>query len=151
MVVPVSARNKSGAWEFIRFWAGFGENKEASAQAYNDGGWLPLSPKVVQTETFQKWLNGNPQFGAFLDSTVPEGLEEIDQLEIIPKGRYLTVYLKGPYQQIYSKLLELRRSVPALKLADQAYCVNVMPLITGPLPSDALPWQVPVVRTSALS
>lgn len=67
MVVPVSARNKSGAWEFIRFWAGFGENKEASAQAYNDGGWLPLSPKVVQTDTFQKWLNGNPQFGAFLD------------------------------------------------------------------------------------
>lgn len=36
------------------------------------------------------------------------------------------MYLKGPYQEIYSKLLELRHSVPALKLADQAYCVNVI-------------------------
>ena len=36
------------------------------------------------------------------------------------------MYLKGPYQEIYSKLLELRRSFPALKLADQAYCVNVI-------------------------
>ena len=82
-------------------------------------------PTLVKYESLS---GGRPatQFGAFLDSTVPEGLEEIDQLEIIPKGRYLTVYLKGPYQQIYSKLLELRRSVPALKLADQAYCVNVI-------------------------
>ena len=61
-------------------------------------------PTLVKYEPLS---GGRPstQFGAFLDSTVPDNLEEIDQLEIIPKGRYLTVYLKGPYQEIYSKLL----------------------------------------------
>ncbi len=65
MIIPTSARQKEGAWDFIRFWSGFGD-LEASAQCYNDGGWLPLTPKVVETKTFEAWLNENPQFRAFI-------------------------------------------------------------------------------------
>lgn len=66
MVIPKSAKQKEGAWEFIRFWSGFAD-PEASAQAYNDGGWLPLTPRVVETRTFSKWLTENRQFGTFLE------------------------------------------------------------------------------------
>lgn len=66
MIIPTTAKQKEGAWDFIRFWCGF-SNPEASAQCYNDGGWIPLSPRVVQTKTFQKWLKENPQFQTFLN------------------------------------------------------------------------------------
>ncbi len=66
MIVPISAKHKDGAWQFIRFWSGFSD-REASAACFNAGGWLPLSHRAVETETFGKWLRENPQFQAFLD------------------------------------------------------------------------------------
>jgi len=85
MIIPTTARQKEGAWDFIRFWSGF-SNPEASAQCFNDGGWLPLSPKVVQTKTFQKWLKGNPQFQTFLDIA---GSPNCKPLPPVPYLQYL--------------------------------------------------------------
>ena len=31
------------------------------------GGWLPYSPAVANSPTFQRWLKNDPQFQAFLD------------------------------------------------------------------------------------
>jgi len=66
MIVPVSAKQKSGAWEFLKFWTGL-DNPDRAATFYNMGGWLPYSPSVANSPTFQKWLKGDPQFQAFLD------------------------------------------------------------------------------------
>ncbi|MBX3118304.1 MAG: ABC transporter substrate-binding protein [Fimbriimonadaceae bacterium] len=66
MVIPTSAKQKKGAWEFIKFWTGI-ENREIGASCYNRGGWLPYSPKITETKTFQAWLQKNPQFQAFID------------------------------------------------------------------------------------
>lgn len=65
-------------------------------------------------------------FGAFLDSEVPADLAEIDQLEVIPKGRYVTVYFKGAYDTIYSKLQKLKSQFQNLNLADEAFCINIV-------------------------
>ncbi len=66
MIVPVSGKQKQGAWEFLKFWTGL-DNPDRAATFYNMGGWLPYSPAVAKSPTFQKWLKENPQFQAFLD------------------------------------------------------------------------------------
>lgn len=66
MIVPISAKQKQGAWEFLKFWTGL-DNPDRAATFYNMGGWLPFSPAVANSPTFQKWLKSNPQFQAFLD------------------------------------------------------------------------------------
>lgn len=66
MIVPISAKQKQGAWEFLKFWTGL-NNPDRAAAFYNLGGWLPYSPSVANSPTFQKWLKSNPQFQAFLD------------------------------------------------------------------------------------
>lgn len=66
MIVPISAKEKHGAWEFLKFWTGL-DDPDRAATFYNMGGWLPYSPAVANSPTFQKWLKTNPQFQAFLD------------------------------------------------------------------------------------
>ncbi len=66
MIVPISAKQKLGAWEFLKFWSGL-DNPDRAATFYNMGGWLPYSPAVAKSPTFQKWLKGDQQFQAFLD------------------------------------------------------------------------------------
>lgn len=66
MIVPISAKQKSGAWEFLKYWCGL-DNPDRAATFYNMGGWLPYSPAVAKSPTFQKWLKGDSQFQAFLD------------------------------------------------------------------------------------
>lgn len=66
MIIPVSAKEKGGAWEFLKFWTGL-DNPDRAATFYNMGGWLPYSPAVANSPTFQKWLKSNSQFQAFLD------------------------------------------------------------------------------------
>ncbi|MEZ0326665.1 MAG: ABC transporter substrate-binding protein [Fimbriimonas sp.] len=66
MIVPTSAKQKAGAWEFLKFWTGL-DNPDRAATFYNMGGWLPYSPAVANSPTFQKWLKANPQFQAFID------------------------------------------------------------------------------------
>jgi multiple sugar transport system substrate-binding protein len=88
MIIPTTARQKEGAWDFIRYWSGFSD-LEASAQCFNDGGWLPLSPKVVQTKTFQKWLQENQQFQTFLDIAASANCQPL------PPVPYLQYLLDG--------------------------------------------------------
>lgn len=66
MIVPISAKQKQGAWEFLKFWTGL-NNPDRAATFYNLGGWLPYSPAVAHSPTFQRWLKRNSQFQAFLD------------------------------------------------------------------------------------
>ena len=66
MIVPISAKQKQGAWEFLKFWTGL-DNPDRAATFYNMGGWLPYSPSVAHSPTFQKWLKHDSQFQAFLD------------------------------------------------------------------------------------
>ena len=66
MIVPTSAKEKAGAWQFLKFWTGL-DNPDRAAAFYNLGGWLPYSPAVANSPTFQRWLKSNSQFRTFLE------------------------------------------------------------------------------------
>lgn len=65
-VVPKGARNSEGAWEFIKFWIGFADSKQA-AKTCTAGGWIPVSQSVVDTNEFQTFLKEDPLFAQFVE------------------------------------------------------------------------------------
>lgn len=66
-VVPRGAKNAAGAWEFMKFWSGFGGNEAEAARACAAGGWVPASERVVEQATFQTFLEKRPRFATFVE------------------------------------------------------------------------------------
>ena len=119
--LPDIAENKPHIETFpIRFYVSLGSEISAAA-----------SSAFFKYPTFVQYNNlssgkSQTKFGAFLDSEVPADLLELDRLEVIPKGRYVTAYLKGAYDTIYSKIQLLRSRFSMLKLEDEAFCINIV-------------------------
>ena len=67
MIIPTSAKQKKGAFEFVKFWSGL-THPERAAEFYCWGGWLPLSPDVANSPKYQEYLRTNPQFKTFVDT-----------------------------------------------------------------------------------
>lgn len=65
MVIPRSAKNSAGAWDFIQFWSGLKDPARA-AEFYTWGGWLPLNRKVEQAAAYQAYIKAHPQFQTFV-------------------------------------------------------------------------------------
>ncbi len=66
MIIPTSAKNKKGAFEFLKFWSGV-THPERAAECFVAGGWIPLSPDVANAPAYQKFIKENPQFQTFID------------------------------------------------------------------------------------
>lgn len=66
-VVPRGCRNPLGAWEFMKFWSGFGGNERHAAITATSGGWIPASRKVVVEPAFQDFLEQHPKFRIFVE------------------------------------------------------------------------------------
>lgn len=67
MIVPRSAKEKQGAWDFVKFWSGI-DHPERAAEFYCWGGWLPLSEKVAQSPIYRAYIRKYPQFQTFVDA-----------------------------------------------------------------------------------
>jgi multiple sugar transport system substrate-binding protein len=65
MIIPTSAKQKKGAFEFLKFWSGL-THPERAAEFYTWGGWVPLSPDIANSPIYSKWLDDNPQFRTFV-------------------------------------------------------------------------------------
>lgn len=65
-VVPRGAKNPQGAWEFMKFWSGFGGRAKEAARACVAGGWIPASQAVVDQKLFQDFLRMEPPFATFV-------------------------------------------------------------------------------------
>lgn len=65
MIVPTSAKQKAGAWDFVKFWSGL-TNPEVAAEFYVWGGWLPPSDKVANAPIYKDYIAKHPQFGTFV-------------------------------------------------------------------------------------
>lgn len=65
-LVPRGARNRPGAWAFMKFWSGFGGNEAAAAVTCQAGGWIPVSEQVVRQPSFQRFLEEQPLFARFV-------------------------------------------------------------------------------------
>ncbi len=70
-IVPRGAKQTAGAWEFMKFWSGFGHEVEA-AQACAAGGWVPVSQQVVDQPVFQQFLQERPLFNTFVNLAASE-------------------------------------------------------------------------------
>lgn len=64
-VIPKTARNKPGAWEFAKFWVGV-NNRVRAAQYCQDGGWIPTTNSVSESPEFQAYLKDNLLFAEFV-------------------------------------------------------------------------------------
>lgn len=66
-VVPRGAQNQGGAWQFMKFWSGFGGFEDEAAQTCRAGGWIPVSTRVVNRPAFQAFLREQPLFAQFVE------------------------------------------------------------------------------------
>ncbi len=64
-VVPRGAKNTRGAVEFMKFWIGL-KNPGQAARTCVTGGWIPVSPSVVEHRDFQAFLEREPLFAEFV-------------------------------------------------------------------------------------
>ena len=66
-IVPQQAKNKSGAWAFMKFWSGFGGTEARAAKACAAGGWIPASSQVVEQPGYQEALEKWPLLETFIE------------------------------------------------------------------------------------
>ena len=66
-VVPRNCNCPEGAWEFMKFWSGFGGNEDEAAITAASGGWIPASPRVIARPAFQAYLTEHPRFATFVE------------------------------------------------------------------------------------
>jgi len=66
-LVPRGTNNARGAWEFMKFWSGFGGHEGAAAESCVAGGWIPVSQAVVNEPVFQQFLTEQPLFATFVE------------------------------------------------------------------------------------
>ncbi len=65
-VVPKQAKQKRGAWEFMKFWIGFADNASVAAEACAAGGWIPVAHQVVDQPAYQQALREQPLLEEFV-------------------------------------------------------------------------------------
>lgn len=65
MIIPRSAKEKAGAWDFIKFWSGMSK-PERAAEFYVWGGWLPPNDAVANAPIYQDYMRKHPQFATFV-------------------------------------------------------------------------------------
>jgi multiple sugar transport system substrate-binding protein len=66
-LVPRGAKNRAGAWEFMKFWSGFGGHESDAARTCVAGGWIPVSTAVANHPTFRDYLRREPLFATFVE------------------------------------------------------------------------------------
>lgn len=76
MIIPRSAREKAGAWDFVKFWSGL-EKPERAAEFYTWGGWLPLSEAVANAPVYKAYVKKYPQFGTFVDAVKSSNVQAL--------------------------------------------------------------------------
>ncbi|MEM9351454.1 MAG: extracellular solute-binding protein [Planctomycetota bacterium] len=80
-VVPHNARSKDGAWAFMKYWAGFG-NEAAAGEACAAGGWIPASERVVASEAYQAAIEREPLLRVFVDLAASEYQQPVPPLPV---------------------------------------------------------------------
>ena len=66
-LVPRGAKNREGAWEFMKFWSGFGGHESDAAETCVAGGWIPVSTAVANHPIFRDYLQREPLFATFVE------------------------------------------------------------------------------------
>jgi multiple sugar transport system substrate-binding protein len=91
-LVPRGAKNTAGAWEFMKFWSGFGGHEAEAAKTCVAGGWIPVSQAVVDQPIFQQYLQQRPLFAQFVDLA---GSKNQFPIPVIPGAPYFDREIKA--------------------------------------------------------
>ena len=81
-IVPSNARHKQGAWEFMKFWSGFGGTEARAAQGSAEGGWIPSSQRVVDQPAYQQAIEKYPLLQTFVELAASENQRPVPPLPI---------------------------------------------------------------------
>jgi multiple sugar transport system substrate-binding protein len=65
LTIPSGAKEKRGAWEFIKFWTGL-DHPEPAAKFQASMCWLPTSPQIAAAPDYQAFLRRYPQYWTFV-------------------------------------------------------------------------------------
>lgn len=118
LMIPKAGKCPKGAWEFIKYWIGF-EQPEIGAKNMREMGWVPYSPVVAKTKTYQQYLADFPQYATFIQ---------------LMESPYLATQPPGPYQAfVVDQMAKIDQSVSrgtetpeaALKRAQKAIDVEI--------------------------
>ena len=66
-IVPRQAKEKAGAWQFMKFWSGFDGHESRAAEACAAGGWIPASQRVVEQAEYRQALARWPLLTEFVE------------------------------------------------------------------------------------
>lgn len=121
-VVPRGARNSAGAWEFMKFWSGYGGHARDASRACVAGGWIPAAQEVVDEPEFQDYLREYPAFRTFVElaaspNQVPTpsvpGAAYFDR-EITRAAEEALVRLRSPREALQAASERIRRRLREL-------------------------------------
>jgi multiple sugar transport system substrate-binding protein len=66
LMIPTSAKQPQGAWEFAKFCVGF-QHPEAGGLHMGEMGWIPDDPEIAHSKSYQAYLRKYPQYKVFVD------------------------------------------------------------------------------------
>lgn len=127
-VVPRGSKNPAGAWEFMKFWSGFGGHEAEAARICAAGGWIPASEAVVREPEFQDYLQRHPLFRSFVElagsphqkptPAIPVASYYYSELiraaeDAMYRGQSPEVLLSGVTTRVQAALDAVRRAEPA--------------------------------------
>lgn len=81
MVMPASARNKLGAWAFMKFWSGL-DNPQRAAEFYTWGGWLPITADIADAPKYREYIKEYPQFQTFVTMVSSPNLQVLPPVAV---------------------------------------------------------------------
>ena len=67
MVMPKGSKNPQEAFQFMAWFSGY-KAEETIAGILSLGGWIPISPEIAKTATYQDYLNDRPVRKIFVDA-----------------------------------------------------------------------------------
>ena len=66
-LIPRGAKQAAGATAIMKFWSGFAGNEADAARTCREGGWLPVSQRVIEQPEFQAHLAAQPLMARFVE------------------------------------------------------------------------------------
>ena len=112
-VVPRGADCSDGAWEFMKFWSGFGGHEQEAATTCIEGGWIPVSRRVTDQPSFHDYLQTEPLFAEFVRLA---GSKHQFPVPVIPGA----AMLKREIESVGEKALYDDQSIDPAALLEQA-------------------------------
>jgi multiple sugar transport system substrate-binding protein len=76
LTIPAGAKEKEGAWEFIKFWSGL-DHPDQAAKFQASFCWLPTSPQMAASPDYQAFLKKYPRFRTFVQLAASPNVEFI--------------------------------------------------------------------------